>query len=68
MHKLKSINEYELLKNDITARNSDIQNQIQVKIAMATCAIASGSSNTMDHFYDAVKEYQLDNVTITLKG
>jgi len=68
MQKLKSIKDFEILANEISTGNSGIQNQIQIKIAMATCAIASGSSNTMADFHNAVKEHKLDNVTISQTG
>lgn len=49
---LKKIKENVQSKIDLRERSEQVENLIQIKVAMATCGIASGSKETMNYFIE----------------
>lgn len=74
MAKIKSLDELKKLKNslqskvDLREKGENVDQMIQVKIAMATCGIASGAKQTMDDFIKELKAKNIENVVITQTG
>lgn len=66
MGKVKTLDDLRMLReNLITDRDSSSKNQktlIQIKVAMATCSIASGSRNTLNYFTDVLKKRNIEAV------
>ncbi|MDR1055591.1 MAG: (2Fe-2S) ferredoxin domain-containing protein [Prevotellaceae bacterium] len=53
---LKKIKEKVQAKIDLREKSEQAENLIQIKVAMATCGIASGSKETMDYFIDNLEK------------
>ena len=74
MAKIKSLEELkkikEQAKNPVSLRvkGENIENLIQVRVAMATCGIAAGARETMDEFIKVLGEQNMDNVVVTQTG
>ncbi len=74
MAKIKSLEELkkikEQAKNTVSLRvkGDNIENLVQVRVAMATCGIASGARETMDEFIKVLNEQNMDNVVVTQTG
>lgn len=47
---------------DLREKSEHTENLIQVKVAMATCGIASGARETMDYFIDELDKRKIDAV------
>ncbi len=74
MAKIKSLEELkkikEQAKNTVSLRvkGDNIENLVQIRVAMATCGIASGARETMDEFIKVLGEQNMDNVVVTQTG
>lgn len=74
MPKIMSLDELKKLKDnvknkvDLREKGENVDNMIVVRVAMATCGIASGAREVMNYFADMVREENLDNVVITQSG
>lgn len=74
MAKITSLEELKKLKQtlqskvDIREKGEDIDKQIQVKVAMATCGIAAGGKKVMDTIIAESKVQGLNNVVVTQTG
>lgn len=74
MEKIKSLADLKKLKEqlqskvDIREKGDNIESLIQVKVAMATCGIASGAKKSMDAIIDEAKKLGLNNVVVTQTG
>ena len=55
-------------KVDIREKGDQIEKMIQVRVAMATCGIASGARDVMNTLVDEVTNRRLDNVVISQTG
>ena len=74
MAKIKSLEELkkikEQAKNTVSLRvkGENIDNMIQIRVAMATCGIAAGARETMDEFIKVLGEQGIDNAVVTQTG
>jgi len=73
MNKIKSLDDLLLIKNQaenhlgLSEKSNPSDSQVQIKVAMATCSIASGARETMNVFIEKVKEDKL-NAVVTQTG
>lgn len=73
MDKIKSLADLKKIKDNVQAKidlrekSEQAENLIQVKVAMATCGIASGSKETMDYFIENLAKNGL-NAVVTQTG
>ena len=74
MAKIKSLEELkkikEQAKNTVSLRvkGDNIENLIQIRVAMATCGIAAGARETMDEFIKVLGEQGIENAVVTQTG
>ena len=74
MAKIKSLEELKKAKeqaqNSVSLRvkGDNIENLIQIRVAMATCGIAAGARETMDEFIKVLQEENIDNAVVTQTG
>ncbi len=74
MAKIKSLDELkkirEQAKSSVSLREKgdNIENMIQVRVAMATCGIASGAREVMNEFVEEFKKQGIDNAVVTQTG
>ena len=74
MVKIKSLDELRRIKeqaqNSVSLRvkGDNIENMIQIRVAMATCGIASGAREVMNEFVEALNEEHIDNAVVTQTG
>jgi NADP-reducing hydrogenase subunit HndB len=68
MTKIKSLDDLKKMRDDLKSsisireRSENPEELVQVKVAMATCAIASGSRNTMNYFVDELEKRNIEAV------
>lgn len=73
MAKVKSLADLKRLKDDLQdklklrEKGLDAENQVQIKVAMATCGIASGAKGIMDFLIDELDKRNIEAV-ITQTG
>lgn len=73
-NKIKSIEELRKIKaraqNTVALREKgdNIDNMIQVRVAMATCGIASGAREVMNEFIEEFNRQHMDNAVVTQTG
>ncbi|MGD2034120.1 MAG: (2Fe-2S) ferredoxin domain-containing protein [Bacteroidales bacterium] len=62
MGKIKTIDELRKLKNDLVEKQgkSNAPDMIKIKVAMATCCIASGSKNTIEFINNELLKRNID--------
>jgi NADP-reducing hydrogenase subunit HndB len=65
---LKKIKEQVQNKVELREKGENIDNLVQVKVAMATCGIASGAREIMNYMIEELKTEGVDNVVITQTG
>lgn len=53
---LKRIKEKVQTKIDLREKSEQVENLIQIKVAMATCGIAAGSKDTMNYFIENLEK------------
>lgn len=74
MAKIKSLDELIKLKEEVKSKVSireqgdNIENLVQVKVAMATCGIASGAREVMNYMIEELGNQKIDNVVVTQTG
>ena len=74
MPKIMSLDQLKTLRDnvknqvDLREKGENVDNMIVVRVAMATCGIASGARETMNFLAERVREEKLDNVVITQSG
>lgn len=74
MAKIKSLDELKKIKEqvqskvDLRVKGENIENLIQVKVAMATCGIASGAREIMNLIIEETGKEGLNNVVVTQTG
>ena len=59
MNKIKSLADLKKMRDE---KGSGLQNLVQVKVAMATCGIASGAKDTMEFMADALEKRGVDSI------
>lgn len=73
MNQVKTLADLRKIKEDyqqalkIREKGLDPQSQVQIKVAMATCGIASGAKKIMDFFIDELDKRNIESV-ITQTG
>lgn len=74
MAKIKSLADLKKLKTELESKvnlreqGENIENLVQVRVAMATCGIAAGAKDTMNYMLKKLKEDGINNVVITQTG
>ncbi|HOQ16433.1 MAG TPA: (2Fe-2S) ferredoxin domain-containing protein [Defluviitaleaceae bacterium] len=68
LEELKQLREQYKSKVDIREKGDQMEKMILVRVAMATCGIASGARDVMDAFIDEVANRKLDNVVVSQTG
>lgn len=74
MAKIKSLAELKKIKEDVQAKvtlreqGENSERLVQVKVAMATCGIASGAREIMNYIVDECSERGIGNVVVTQTG
>lgn len=74
MAKIKSLDELKKIKEQaqntvsLRVKGDNIENLIQIRVAMATCGIAAGARETMDEFIKVLQEEKIDNAVVTQTG
>ncbi|HUW05953.1 MAG TPA: (2Fe-2S) ferredoxin domain-containing protein [Williamwhitmania sp.] len=59
---LKKLQAGMLSKMELREKSNNPENRIQIKVAMATCGIASGAKTVMDFFIDQLEKRGIDAV------
>ncbi|HPX05595.1 MAG TPA: (2Fe-2S) ferredoxin domain-containing protein, partial [Tenuifilaceae bacterium] len=59
---LKKMKEQLQSKVDLREKGEDPESRVQVKVAMATCGIASGAKTVMDYFLEELDKRSIDAV------
>ena len=73
MEKIKSLSDLKRIKSqvqeklDLREKSEQVENLIQIRVAMATCGIASGSKETMNYFIEHLAENGI-NAVVTQTG
>ena len=52
----------------LRVKGDNIENLIQIRVAMATCGIAAGARETMDEFIKVLQEEKIENAVVTQTG
>jgi NADP-reducing hydrogenase subunit HndB len=65
---LKKIKEQVQSKVELREKGDNIDELIQIKVAMATCGIASGAREVMNYMIDELAKEGIDNVVVTQTG
>lgn len=65
---LKKIKEQVQNKVELREKGENIDELIQIRVAMATCGIASGAREIMNYMIDELKKEGADNVVVTQTG
>lgn len=65
---LKKIKEQVQNKVELREKGENIDELVQVKVAMATCGIASGAREVMNYMIDELKKEGANNVVVTQTG
>lgn len=74
MAKIKSFEELKKIKDqvqskiDLREKGENIDNLVQVRVAMATCGIASGAREIMNYMIDEMEASGVDNAVVTQTG
>lgn len=74
MAKIKSLDELKKIREEVKSKvnlreqGDNIENLIQVKVAMATCGIASGARSIMDYMIQELANQDITNVVVTQTG
>ncbi|WP_105618254.1 (2Fe-2S) ferredoxin domain-containing protein [Vallitalea okinawensis] len=74
MAKIKSLDELLKIKEsaqskvDLRVKGENIDDLVQIKVAMATCGIASGAREIMNFLIEEAGKQGLDNVVVTQTG
>ena len=74
MAKIKSLDELMKIKAnaqnrvDLREKGENIENLIQVRVAMATCGIAAGAREIMDYIIEDTNKEGIKNVVVTQTG
>ena len=73
MEKIKSLSDHKRIKSqvqeklDLREKSEQVENLIQIRVAMATCGIAAGSKETMNYFIEHLAENGI-NAVVTQTG
>lgn len=68
MVKIKSLSDLQKLKSDVQSKvdirekGENLETMVQVRVAMATCGIASGAKQIMEFFINELEKRNIDSV------
>ena len=65
---LKALRDQVKSKVDLREKGENVDDMIVLRVAMATCGIASGARETMNYLAEQVREAGLTNIVITQSG
>lgn len=68
LEELKKLREQVKAKVDLREKGDNMEKLVQIRVAMATCGIASGAREVMNALVDIVSNEKLDNVVISQTG
>ncbi len=74
MAKIKSFEELKKIKDQVQSKvglrekGENIDNLIQIRVAMATCGIASGAREIMNYMIDEMTSQGIENAVVTQTG
>lgn len=68
LEELKKLREQVKAKVDLREKGDNMEKLVQIRVAMATCGIASGAREVMNALVDIVANEKLDNVVISQTG
>jgi NADP-reducing hydrogenase subunit HndB len=74
MAKIKSLDELKKLREEVKAKvdlrekGDKMEKMVQIRVAMATCGIASGARDVMNTLVDLITNEKLDNIVISQTG
>ncbi|MHC1747614.1 MAG: ferredoxin [Cellulosilyticaceae bacterium] len=68
LEELKNLRDNVKNKVDLREKGENVDEMVVIRVAMATCGIASGARETMNYLADIVREEGLNNVVITQSG
>ena len=68
LDELKKLRDQVKNKVDIREKGDNVDNMVVIRVAMATCGIASGARETMNYLAELVRDEGLTNVVITQSG
>lgn len=68
LDQLKTLRDNVKNKLDLRVQGDDVDNMVVVRIAMATCGIASGARDVMNYLAELVRDEKIENVVITQSG
>ncbi|NLK21462.1 MAG: (2Fe-2S) ferredoxin domain-containing protein [Epulopiscium sp.] len=68
LDELKSLREQYKSKVNLREKGDKIEKMIQVRVAMATCGIASGARDVMNTFIEEIDTQKLENVIVSQTG
>lgn len=74
MSKIKSFEELKKIKEQVQGKvnlrekGENIDNMIQIRVAMATCGIASGARDVMNYIIEELDKEGIDNAVVTQTG
>lgn len=66
--KINSFDELKRYREDLQNKKPAGKEKTEVRVAMATCAIATGSSEVLDIIEEAVANNNLENVDVKITG
>lgn len=65
---LKSLRDNVKNKVDLREKGENVDEMVVIRIAMATCGIASGARDIMNYFAELIREEGIENIVITQSG
>ncbi len=68
LDELKSLRDNVKNKVDLREKGENVDEMVVIRVAMATCGIASGARDIMNYFADLIREENVNNIVITQSG
>lgn len=74
MTKIMSLDQLKTLRDnvknrvDLRVKGENVENMVVVRVAMATCGIASGAREVMNYLAELIRDEDIENVVITQSG
>ncbi|MDF2594017.1 MAG: NADP-reducing hydrogenase subunit [Clostridia bacterium] len=68
LEELKNLRDNVKNKVDLREKGENVDEMVVIRVAMATCGIASGARDTMNYLAELIREESLNNVVITQSG
>lgn len=68
LDQLKTLRDNVKNKVDLRVKGENVENMVVVRVAMATCGIASGAREVMNYLAELITDEDIENVVITQSG